>query len=175
MKKGKNFKKEGKKKEGKKVEKRKELKEKKVIEEVDEMQEETNPEEEKLNREIDEIDEAGREGGINIKEDNNTEDDQTSEVGGEEESSEPNASTSTNSDGVGTKDPIYKALLEKNKKLKDRIEAVAGYIYQYDKMYFYFSDEGKETWIERNYPEVKSKRKLIVKKVDKLFKKDSEA
>jgi hypothetical protein len=79
---------------------------------------------------------------------------------------------SSNIDGKGNKDPIYKSILEKNKKLKDRIEEVAKYIYKFDKMYFYFSDEGKETWIERHYPEVKIKRKLIIKKVNRLYNQD---
>ena len=149
--------------------KRKKSENKGIVKEVGEKIEEESKEdkaikkeEEKLMSEIDEIDKAG---GASVLSDSNLFSDMSSEISS-------NTSTKNgNPYDTGNKDPVYKAILEKHKKLKDRIDAVAKYIIGYDGMYFYFTEEGKEIWIERHYPEVKGKRKLIIKKINELMKK----
>jgi hypothetical protein len=148
---------------------RKKIENKGIVKEVGEKIEEESKEdkaikkeEEKLKSEINEIDEARN---ASVLSNSNL----FSGI-----SSETSSNTSAKSGkpyDTGNKDPAYKAILEKNKKLKDKINAVARYIIGYDGMYFYFTDEGKGIWIERHYPEVKGKRKLIIKKINELMKK----
>ncbi len=74
-------------------------------------------------------------------------------------------------DNPEDKEDSYKKILEKYPTQKERIERVANYIYKNDKTYFYFSEEGRRTWIDKHYPEVKSYKGRIIKKVNELFEK----
>jgi hypothetical protein len=117
--------------------------------------------------EVSELDESDSPDTSNPDEDENKEAVYKSILGSNE--IDPNTS---NPEGLVSKDSVYKSIIEKNTKMKDRVEEVAKYIYQFDKMFFYFSEEGRGTWIERHYPEVKSKKKMIIKRVDQLYNQD---
>ena len=72
-------------------------------------------------------------------------------------------------DNPEDKEKLYKEILERYPKQKDRIVKIADYIYENDKTYFYFSEEGRRTWIDKHYPEVKSYKGRVINRVNKLF------